>query len=166
MQEGGTLRENDRVRQEKLRGEIKKKGKLRDSPKQRLEDKPQSHRDVRSETDTRVHMHTDVRREMAVHTRIHTLEERERTWQSTKKKCKIWEELRGAFFGDFNSDINLRKEGNRTSFLSLLKLIMCPELELTERTFEHSLRGHSPPVDTLQSVRTSCLRSQNGSSLS
>lgn len=28
MQEGGTLRENDRVRQEKLRGEIKKKGKV------------------------------------------------------------------------------------------------------------------------------------------
>lgn len=33
MQEGGRLRENDRVRQEKLRGEIKKKGKLRDSPR-------------------------------------------------------------------------------------------------------------------------------------
>lgn len=86
MQEGGRLRDDDRVRQEELRGEIKKKGKLRDSPKRRLEDKPQRHRDVKSETDSHVYRHTDVRREMCVHARGHTLEGRERERGRVQKR--------------------------------------------------------------------------------
>lgn len=85
MQERGRLRENDRMRQEELRGEIKKKGKLRDSPKRRLEDKPQRHRDVKSETDTHVYMHRCTERNVCACTYT-SLEERERELGRVQKR--------------------------------------------------------------------------------
>lgn len=47
---------------------------------------------------------------------------------------------------------NLRNEGNQTPFLNLLKRIVCPELELNERTLEHSLRA-GPQLEMLFRVR-------------